>query len=367
MSKIVKEYPGKGGMAMKRCVWFVAFILLSTFLCAQPAILINDGWVKVSVLSNMSRQYPYPTDYVIEVRALNRNMPVEVSYLMIDNTGTPQHPSTSFVMKGSNFDPPWDGSCFFKTEVGGWAQAEFVQNPRYLPLPHYRTCLLLLARYENIYAVFLRENDGRVGYRVLKGGAFTSFEIPSVARVERQGNDFVISSLGQPVEVGIWVEGRYTHDEVGGWASPAYAARTKRYKIPHYEMFMMMIGRYDKLALIIGKENDGRLGVIVFQSSQDWSRAKETKGFCMSRARGINLTVTALSNQPVEITHFSFDNTSWQWEVGGWANPDYAPKQQTFTLKHYTPGLIVLSRYDQMVVIAYNENDGINGVILLTE
>jgi len=352
---------------MRKNVWFLIFLLFSTLLCAQATVIINDGWVKVSVLSNMARQYPYPTDYVIEVRALNRSMPVEVSYLMIDNTGTPQLPSTNFVMKTSNFDPPWDGSCFFETEVGGWGQAEFAQDPRYLPLPHYRTCLLLLARYENIYAVFLRENDGRVGYRVLKGGAFRNFEVPNVARVEREGNEFIVTSLGQPVEVGMWVEGRYTHDEVGGWASPAYVARTKHYRIPHYEMFMMMVGRYNKLALIIGKENDGQLGVISFTSSNNWSVGKEVKNLCKTMAQGTTLHVTATSSNPVEITHFSFDNTSWQWEVGGWANPDYAPRQQAFTLKHYTPGLIVLSRYDQMVVIAYNENDNVTGCVALTE
>ncbi|HBT39661.1 MAG TPA: hypothetical protein DIT29_08325 [Pseudothermotoga sp.] len=354
---------------MKRCVWFVAFILLSAFLWAQSAILIDDGWVRLSLLSNMSRQYPYSTGYVIEVRALNPNMPVEVSYLMIDNTGTPQQPSTNFVMKGSNFDPPWDGSCFFKTEVGGWAQAEFAQNPRYLPLPHYRTCVLLLARYENIYAVFLRENDGQVGYRVLKGGPFTNFEIPSLARVERQGNDFVISSLGQPVEVGMWAEGRYTHDEVGGWASPSYAARTKRYSIPHYQMFMLMIGRYDRLALIMGKENDGRLGVIVFTRCGSLSQpgvVTTPDRLCRVSAQRTNLTVVADFNIPVEITHFSFDNTSWQWEVGGWANPGYAARIQTFTLKHYTPGLIVFNRYENMAVIGYNENDGIAGYVVVS-
>lgn len=348
---------------MKRA-YLVVILSFAMLLCAQTRItIIDDGWVRLSVLDNKFAQYPYPTDFVIEILALDRSMPVEVSYLMMDGGGTPGQPSTNFVMKGSNFNPPWDGSCFFKTEVGGWAQAEFAANPKYLPLPHYRTCLLLLARYEKIYAVFLRENDGQVGYTLLKGGSFSSFEIPKVARIELQANEFVVTSLGQPVEVGMWVEGRYTHDEVGGWAAPSYAAKTKRYRVPHYEMFMMMLGRYDKLALIIGKENDGRLGVIVFPKSTSWSNPIEVPGFCRTVARGTRLTVAALSDSPVEITHFAFDNTCWQWEVGGWALPEYAPKQQTFTLKHYTPGLIVVNRYQTMGLFGYNENDGQTGVI----
>lgn len=349
---------------MKKCLFLGALLCSLMSLCTN-LVLINDGWVKLTVLDNRSRQYSVQTDFVLEVRAL-RSIPVEVSYLMIDNTGTPHQPSGVFVTKGSNLDPPWDGTCFFKTEVGGWGQPEFVQNPKFLPLPHYRTCLLLLARYENIYLVFVRENDGQISHVVFKGGTFQNFEIPGVARVEKFNNEFVITSLSQPVEVGMWVEGRYSHDEVGGWAAPAYAARSKRYSIPHYEMFMMMIGRYDKLALIIGKENDGRLGVLQFTVSQSWANPIEIQGFCRCAALGTNLTVTAISQSwPVEITHFAFDNTSWQWEVGGWGQPGFAPREQTFSLKHYTPGLIVVNRYNFIGVVGYNENDRQTGVIRL--
>lgn len=348
---------------MKRCLCLVLLLWCLTVFLAD-SVLIDDGWwVKLTVLDNRSRRYPVQTDFVLEIRSI-QGSPLEVSYLMIDNTGTPNRPSSAFIMKGLNFNPPWNGTCFFKTEVSGWGQPEFKENPKYLPLPHYRTCMLLLARYEKIYLVFVRENDGQISYAVFKGGAFQNFEIPNVARMEKVGNEFVITSLGQPVEVGMWIEGRYNHDEVGGWAAPAYAAKSKRYAIPHYEMFMMMIGRYDKLALIVGKENDGRLGVVQFVGSQNWASPIQIPGFCTCVVSGTNLTVTALS-RPVEITHFAFDNTSWQWEVGGWGQPGFAPREQTFQLKHYTPGLIVVNRYETIGVVGYNENDFQTGVILL--
>ncbi len=347
-------------MKILMVVFFVAFMAVTTL--AKDTTLINDpSFVRLTVLANPLHTLWWSTDYVLKIQALNQSTPVEVSYLILDGDGTPSRPSEGISIRGSNFIQGWDGTCFFQTEVGGWASVEAEQNPKYLPLPHYRTCILMLARYEKIYFVVIRENDGQISYKVLQGGPFKSLEIPSVVLVTREGSKFVVTSLGQPVEVGLWAKGNYMHDEVGGWASTSYAAKSKQYDIPHYGMFMMMVGRYDKVALIIGNENDGRLGVITLYSTPD--RSYFVQDLCTLIVGGTNFDVVAESSDPVEITHFGFDNSCWQWEINGWSRPEYRSSGQSFRLKHYTPSLIFVNRYNKVGLFFYNENDGIAGVI----
>ncbi|HOJ87388.1 MAG TPA: hypothetical protein PLP64_00720 [Pseudothermotoga sp.] len=342
----------------------VAVLLLMTLttIVFSDLVLINDpNFVKLTAVANPSHNLWWSTDYVLEIQALNQAMPVEVSYLIIDAGGTPSSPSSGIHIRGGNLIEGWDGTSFFQTEVGGWGSAEFRQNPKYLPLPRYRTCILMLARYEKIYFVVIRENDGQISYKILSGGPFKEVFLSGVASVKRVGSKFEVTSLGQPVEVGIWAKGNYMHDEVGGWASTAYSQRTKYYDIPHYGMFMMMVGRYKNIAIIIGNENDGMLGAITLYSTPGTTYF--VQDLCALTISGINFDVTAESPDPVEITHFGFDNTCWQWEVNGWAKPEYRSSRQSFRLKHYTPSLIFVNRYSKAGLFFYNENDGMTGVI----
>ncbi|WP_052465289.1 hypothetical protein [Thermotoga profunda] len=338
-------------------------LLVATCLFANTVLINDPDFVKLTAVQNFSHNLWWATDYVLEIQALNRNMPVEVSYLILDGGGTPSEPSIGVQVKGNNFIEGWEKTSFFQTEVGGWGSPEFQQNPKYLPLPHYRTCILMLARYEKIYFVVIRENDGQISYKVLQGGPFKPLEIPSVVRVTRDGPKFTVASLGQPVEVGLWAKGSYMHDEVGGWASAGYTAKTKQYDIPHYGMFMMMVGRYDKIALIIGNENDGKLGAITLYGGQQNTHV--VADLCVLTTVRTDFSIEAISSDPVEITHFGFDNTCWQWEVNGWGKPEYRASKQTFRLKHYTPSLIFVNRYNKVGLFFYNENDGIPGFVFV--
>jgi len=346
----------------------------------QPAgqVLINDpSFVTLTAVPNPFGEADIA--YNLQVKANNPAYPVEVSYLLLNPNGTPQNPSTGMeVHPAGEFESAWSGAAqyFYHTEVGGWAQPQYKVNPQVFGLPHYRTAVMMLARYEKIYLVFLRENDGRLTYQVFKGGAFNGLDVPGLGQVTRAGNQFKIHSSGSAVEVGIWDKGQYRHDEVKGWAQQSYQANDKLYDIPHYGMFMLMIARYDKLGLIVGNFNDGQLGTICFTGSRYLMR-ETVPGLCeVSSVGGLDLEgttdrsprieVKATAGKPVEVSHFAFDNTCWQWEVGGWAREEFKPNPQILPLKHYTPGFFMCSRYDKAGIFFYNENDLQMGVLPLS-
>lgn len=341
-------------------------------------VIINDpGFVTLT-----ATRLPFsPSRFCLIVKANNPALPVEVSYLVLDSSGTPTHPSQGVVVyptgdtqaiqcpKTASFQG-MKGQQFFHTEVGGWASPRFRANPQNFLLPHYRTCILLLARYEHIYVVFLRENDGQLTYKVLRGGPFNGLRVPGLGEVTREGNSFRIYSFGPPVEVGFWAKGKYLHDEVNGWERPEYKGNPKLYKIPHYGMFMLMIARYGKLGLIIGNENDGQLGTVCVVGSYDWESVLQTvPSLCTIKGTGAHsgreIEVRAITGSSVEVSHFSFSNSSWQWEVNGWAQPGFVPNPQKFVLGHYTPGFLMTSQYNKIGVFFYNENDGQLGVLPL--
>ncbi|MGQ9756185.1 MAG: stalk domain-containing protein [Desulfotomaculales bacterium] len=343
----------------------------------QPAgqVLINDpSFVTLTAIPNPFGQADIA--YNLQVKANNPAYPVEVSYLLLNPNGTPQNPSTGIeVHPAGEFESTWGSAAqyFYHTEVGGWARPEYKVNPQVFGLPHYRTAVMLLARYEKIYLVFLRENDGRLTCQVFKGGAFNGLDVPGLGQVTRAGNQFKIHSSGGAVEVGIWDKGQYLHDEVKGWAQQSYQANDKLYDIPHYGMFMLMIARYDKMGLIIGNFNDGQLGTICFTGSRYLMR-ETVPGLCEvfsvggldlegTTDRSPRIEVKATAGKPVEVSHFAFDNTCWQWEVGGWAREEFRENPQILPLKHYTPGFIMVSRYDEAGIFFYNENDLETGVL----
>ena len=339
-------------------------------------VLINDpSFVTLTAVPNTTPGAD--TAFNLEVKANNPALPVELSYLVLDPNATPANPVSGIeVHPDGECETGWaSGQHFFHTEIGGWADPRFTANPQYFPLPHYRTCVLLLARYEKVYAVLLRENDGQLTYKVLKGGSLTGLDVPGLGKVTRQGNRFEVRSYGGPVEVGLWAKEQHIHDEVAGWALPEFKENPKFYDIPHYGMFMLMIARYDKIGLIIGNENDGQLGAVVLTGSRVWT-AETVPDLCtltpvhLRCAEGARcpnswpaVEVKATGSDPVEVSHFAFDNTCWQWEVNGWAKPEFAPNSQTFALKHYTPGFLMVSRYGKVGIFFYNENDEQLGVL----
>ncbi|MGQ9532609.1 MAG: copper amine oxidase N-terminal domain-containing protein [Desulfotomaculales bacterium] len=345
---------------------------------ATGQVLIDDpSFVTLTALPNPFDQASIA--YNLQVKANNPSYPVEVSYLLLNPSGTPQNPSTGMEPHpAGEFESTWSGAAqyFYHTEVGGWAQPQYKVNPQVFGLPHYRTAVMMLARYEKIYLVFLRENDGRLTCQVFKGGAFNGLDVSGLGQVTRSGNQFKIHSSGGPVEVGIWDKGQYRHDEVKGWAQQGYAANDKLYDIPHYGMFMLMIARYDKLGLIVGNFNDGQLGTVCFTGSRKLG-LETLPGLCEVSDAGTvvgtgatgpvpQIQVKATGGDPVEVSHFAFDNTCWQWEVGGWAREEFKPNPQILPLRHYTPGFFMCSRYDKAGIFFYNENDRQTGVLPLS-
>ncbi len=326
-------------------------------------VLIDDSsFVTLTALKNDGQ-------YNLEVKANNASTPVEVSYLVLNPNTSPATPSQGIeVSELSESESAWGGAkqYYGHTEVGGWTLPEYQQNQKVFTLPHYRTCVMMLARYEKIYVVFMRENDGQLSYEVFQGGAFKGLEVPGLAQVVRSGEQFQIHSLGSAVEVGIWDKGSYQHDEVTGWAQTNYQANDKLYPIPKYGMFMMLIGRYGNLGLIMGNYNDGQLGTVCFSGSKLLG-AESVAGLCEINSAGSpHIRIRASGNDPVEVSQFAFDNTCWQWEVNGWGQEGFRQNPQVFPLKHYTPGFLTCSRYDKLGIFFYNENDAQMGVLPLS-
>jgi hypothetical protein len=358
----------------------VALVSVAAWAATVPKALVSKNLINDPSFVTLTALPYSSSDNNARVKlqiTSNKGIPVEVSYLVLNPAGTPVAPVNGTVSKyfDAAFPKSADGTwqtigdagknTFYHTEVGGWGQPWFKNPTQQFVLPHYRTCILMLARYDKIYTVILRENDNQITYKVLKGAAFKGMKIKGLANVTRVGDNFQISSDGSPVEVGLWDKGVYTHDEVNGWAQPGYTAKVKNYPIPKYGMFMLNIARYGKMGLIIGNMNDGKLGTVVLTGSKEM-KTITMPGFVnlkyLGMSTGLNrlpqVEVKATGKMPVEVSSFGYDNSAWQWEVNGWGIPQFKPNPQTFKLKHYTPGFMMYSRYGKGGFLFYNENDG---------
>lgn len=60
------------------------------------------------------------------------------------------------------------GETYTQNEAGGFALPEFVPPVKREPLPHYVTFIVTINRYEKIGSAICRENDGRLGVRVIR-------------------------------------------------------------------------------------------------------------------------------------------------------------------------------------------------------
>ena len=53
--------------------------------------------------------------------------------------------------------------------------------------------------------------------------------------------------------------------EVGGWAVPAFKKKRRMVSLPHYRTTIITIGRYEKIATAICRENDGQIGCVTIK------------------------------------------------------------------------------------------------------
>lgn len=60
------------------------------------------------------------------------------------------------------------GAIYTQSEAGGFALPEFLPPVKREPLPHYVTFIVTINRYEKIGSAVCRENDGRLGVRVIR-------------------------------------------------------------------------------------------------------------------------------------------------------------------------------------------------------
>lgn len=60
------------------------------------------------------------------------------------------------------------GATYMQSEAGGFALPEFLPPVKREPLPHYVTFIVTINRYEKIGSAICRENDGRLGVRVIR-------------------------------------------------------------------------------------------------------------------------------------------------------------------------------------------------------
>ncbi len=141
-----------------------------------------------------------------------------------------------------------------------------------VPLPHYKTFIFTVARpvLGKIGVIIGRENDGRLGYKAYVGAPFASLRIPGLGFTEvvvRGGKLYLhihCDNPGvRPVEYSILWGEDYHQSEAGGWARPEFEPADKYEPLPHYRTFIITIARYDKIGVMIGRENDGQVGAII--------------------------------------------------------------------------------------------------------
>ena len=62
----------------------------------------------------------------------------------------------------------WTPRRYKQSEAGGWAKPEFKRAVKRERLPHYVTFIVTISRYEKIGSAICRENDGRIGCKVMR-------------------------------------------------------------------------------------------------------------------------------------------------------------------------------------------------------
>ncbi len=62
----------------------------------------------------------------------------------------------------------WTPRGSMQSEAGGWAKPEFRPAVKREKMPHYVPFIITISRYEKIGVAICRENDGRIGCKVIR-------------------------------------------------------------------------------------------------------------------------------------------------------------------------------------------------------
>ncbi len=92
-------------------------------------------------------------------------------------------------------------------------------------------------------------------------------DLPGVGKVEADLDRMVLIFTAYnpgkvPMEYSILAGDKYYQSEAGGWAEPEFKPGIKEEPLPHYVTFIVTIGRYEKMAVAICRENDRHLAVV---------------------------------------------------------------------------------------------------------
>jgi hypothetical protein len=96
------------------------------------------------------------------------------------------------------------------------------------------------------------------------------FDISGVCKVEADLSAMkLIFTAHQPgkvaCEYSILAGNSYKQSEAGGWALPEFRPAVKEEPLPHYVTFIVTAGRYERIGVVICRENDRHLGCKVIR------------------------------------------------------------------------------------------------------
>ncbi|MDI6868847.1 MAG: S-layer homology domain-containing protein [Coprothermobacterota bacterium] len=135
-------------------------------------------------------------------------------------------------------------------------------------LPHYTTFIVTIARYNQMGVAICRENDSQLAVVKICEGLPSIpsplMGVPDLGKVEADllNKKLVFTCYNPqvtPMEYSILAGASYSQSEAGGWGAPETQPAVKKESLPHYLSFMVTIGRYEKLQVGFGRENDGEL------------------------------------------------------------------------------------------------------------
>ncbi|MCR4427859.1 MAG: S-layer homology domain-containing protein, partial [Caldiserica bacterium] len=266
------------------------------------------------------------------------------------------------------------GSTYSQSEAGGWGAPELSGNPKFEDLPHYKTFIVTIARYEKIGVAICRENDGRLGVvKVFEGTSQAAgtkiLEVKGLGKVEADLANkklvFTCYNPGEvPMEYSILAGSTYSQSEAGGWGAPELEPAVKKEVLPHYTTFIVTIARYDKMGIAICRENDGKLAVVKicegFEEAPSPLMEIEDLGKVQADLANKKLVFTCYNPGEVPIEYSILAGSTYsQSEAGGWGAPELEPAVKKEVLPHYKTFMVAMGRYEKFQVGFGRENDGV--------
>jgi len=179
--------------------------------------------------------------------------------------------------------------------------------------------------------------------------------VPGLCVVEREDDHLVIRSKGPVVEWSLLVGATYAQGEVP-------PGQLTRVPLPHYKTFIFAVARpvLGKIGVIIGRENDGRLGYKAYVGAPFAALQVPNLGFTEVVVQGGKLYLHIHCDnpgvRPVEYSILSGEDY-YQSEAGGWARPEFEPADKYEPLPHYRTFIFVMARYGHIGGMIAREND----------